>query len=246
MAIQRCQARSERAFELEERAKDRGGLRRPHQRLVSACCLLPTSMADLFRGFHRVAAVEKPLRDELMSIERLEQRAKSLAAMLTVTPTQRRVKPRLSPFERERSGPARCLQHARRRRPSRAAHYSAGGVAAGSFPSRHRRDSRGSAQPSSRLLSRAAAPSPAAVGRPHPDLCDGPRAHSPQRQPIGSLAARQVHEQLSVGRPLEHRRAVGLAEHLEAGAHRKSASSGRRDPRRTRLAARGRRHGGAV
>ena len=50
-------------------------------------------MANPFRGFHRVAAVEKPLRDELMSIERLEQRAKSLAAMLTVTPTQRRVKP---------------------------------------------------------------------------------------------------------------------------------------------------------
>ncbi len=38
----------------------------------------------------RVPAPEKPLRDELLSIERLEERAKSLAARLTVDPTPRR------------------------------------------------------------------------------------------------------------------------------------------------------------
>ena len=38
----------------------------------------------------RVRAPEKPLRDELLSIERLEERAKALAARLTVDPTPRR------------------------------------------------------------------------------------------------------------------------------------------------------------
>ncbi len=38
----------------------------------------------------RVRSAEKPLRDELLSIERLEERAKALAARLTVDPTPRR------------------------------------------------------------------------------------------------------------------------------------------------------------
>jgi len=37
----------------------------------------------------RVRAPEKPLRDELLSIERLEERAKALAARLTVDPAPR-------------------------------------------------------------------------------------------------------------------------------------------------------------
>lgn len=56
-------------------------------------------MANLFRRFHRAAAPEKPLRDELLSVERLEERARSLAARFTVAPTSRRAKrpfPRLS------------------------------------------------------------------------------------------------------------------------------------------------------
>ena len=41
-------------------------------------------------GRRRVRTREKPLRDELLSIERLEERAKALAARLTVDPTPRR------------------------------------------------------------------------------------------------------------------------------------------------------------
>jgi cyclic beta-1,2-glucan synthetase len=47
---------------------------------------------------------DKPLRDELLSIERLEERAKALAARLTVDPTPRRrardLYPRLTDNER--------------------------------------------------------------------------------------------------------------------------------------------------
>jgi cyclic beta-1,2-glucan synthetase len=44
----------------------------------------------MMRWGRRVRAPEKPLRDELLSIERLEERAKALAARLTVDPTPRR------------------------------------------------------------------------------------------------------------------------------------------------------------
>jgi len=44
----------------------------------------------VFRPLRRVRTPEKPLRDELLSIERLEERAKALAARLTVDPTPRR------------------------------------------------------------------------------------------------------------------------------------------------------------
>ncbi|MEP7308093.1 MAG: glucoamylase family protein [Acidobacteriota bacterium] len=54
-------------------------------------------MDNPFRRFRRQSSPEKPLRDELLSIERLEQRAKSLAATLTVAPARRRRMRRLSP-----------------------------------------------------------------------------------------------------------------------------------------------------
>ena len=41
-------------------------------------------------GLRSIARPEKPLRDELLSIERLEERAKALAARLTLDPTPRR------------------------------------------------------------------------------------------------------------------------------------------------------------
>ncbi|HYN05586.1 MAG TPA: glucoamylase family protein, partial [Vicinamibacteria bacterium] len=44
----------------------------------------------MMRWRRRARAPEKPLRDELLSIERLEERAKALAARLTVDPTPRR------------------------------------------------------------------------------------------------------------------------------------------------------------
>ncbi len=46
---------------------------------------------DVFLGGRRVSPPERPLRDELLSIERLEERAKSLAARFTVGPSVRRV-----------------------------------------------------------------------------------------------------------------------------------------------------------
>src|ERR1700730_16357108 len=51
-----------------------------------------TTVENPFRSFRRASAPEKPLRDELLSIERLEERAKSLAARFTVAPASRRAR----------------------------------------------------------------------------------------------------------------------------------------------------------
>src|SRR5579864_2149215 len=56
-------------------------------------------MENPFLSFRRPSAPEKPLRDEVLSIERLEERARSLAARFTVAPTSwraRRLFPRLA------------------------------------------------------------------------------------------------------------------------------------------------------
>jgi cyclic beta-1,2-glucan synthetase len=56
-------------------------------------------LEHLLRHFGRAPDPERPLRDELLSIERLEERAKSLAARFTIAPPSGRVKrlfPRLS------------------------------------------------------------------------------------------------------------------------------------------------------
>src|ERR1700730_7174600 len=66
-----------------------------------APCTLPASavLQKLFRRFGRAPDPERRLRDELLSIERLEERARSLAARFTIAPASGRVKllvPRLS------------------------------------------------------------------------------------------------------------------------------------------------------
>src|SRR5580704_14816486 len=56
-------------------------------------------MENPFLSFRRPSPPEKPLRDELLSIERLEERAKSLAARFTVAPVSRQARrlfPRLA------------------------------------------------------------------------------------------------------------------------------------------------------
>ncbi|ABS28204.1 GH36-type glycosyl hydrolase domain-containing protein [Anaeromyxobacter sp. Fw109-5] len=61
----------------------------------------------------RDGAAEKPLRDELLSIERLEERARALAARFTVDPSSRRVArsvfPRFDDNARVLRGAYRCL-----------------------------------------------------------------------------------------------------------------------------------------
>ena len=60
-------------------------------------------------------------------------------------------------------------------------------------------------------------------------LRDGRRAHPPQRQPARPPAAGRVPEQLPARRAADDRRALGVAEHAEAGAHREPAPAGRGD-----------------
>jgi hypothetical protein len=65
-------------------------------------------MNDVFTWLHRASApaAEKPFRDELLSIERLEERALALAASFTVDPSpRRRARNRASTTTRACCGP---------------------------------------------------------------------------------------------------------------------------------------------
>ena len=189
---------------------------------------------------------EKPLRDELLSIERLEERARALAARFTLDPNPRRASRNVLPrFEDN----ARVLREAyvtladdvhrgRVRHPR-------GGVAPRQLPPRGLRDPRRPPQPPARLLPRAAQARPARAGGPRPRLRPGRRAHPPQRQPPGPPAARALHEQLPDRGPADDRRAVGLAEHAQAGPHREPAAARGGDARGPRGASGGRRLRGA-
>ena len=68
------------------------------------------------------------------------------------------------------------------------------------------------------------------------DLRDGRRAGPPQRQPARSPAARAVPQQLPARRAADDRRALGVAEHAEAGADREPAAAGRGDCSQARAA----------
>ena len=200
------------------------------------------AMGALFRRFRRAVAPEPPLRDELLSIERLEERAKSLAARFTVAPLRQRVEPRV-PATRATTH-ACCAPRTPRWPTTSIAGQLVTPAAEWLLDHFHLVDGRDPRHPpesAARVLPRAAAPAAAPVGRAHADLRDGPRAHPAQRQPARSLAARPVHEQLPVGRAADDRRAVGVAEHPEARADRKPPPAGRRNDRGAGVAGRGRR-----
>ena len=176
----------------------------------------------------RAASVEKPLRDELLSIERLEERALALAASLTVDPDPRH-RPR-DTFPRFEDN-VRVLRAAYR--------TLADDVRTGQFVvpaadwlldnfhlvAAEIADIRRNLP---RTYSRTL---PALASREHAGTCahlrHRRRADPPQRQPPRSPAAGPVPQQLSARRAADHRRAVGVAEHAQAGADREPAPAGR-------------------
>ena len=184
---------------------------------------------------------EKPFRDELLSIERLEERALALAASFTVDPNPRRRARNIFPRFDDN---ARVLRDAYR--------TLADDVRTGQFVTAAAEwlldnfhlvtlgDPGHPPAPARHLLPAAADARLARAGRPHAHLRHGRRAGAPQRQPDRSAAARRVRQQLPARRAADDRRALGVAEHAEAGAHRKPQASGRGDAgsrARARLAA---------
>jgi hypothetical protein len=99
---------------------------------------------------------------------------------------------------------------------------------------RRLRDRAGSPQPAARLLPRAAQARVARSGRRRPRLRHRSRADEAQRQPPRSPAVRALPGQLPDRRPADDRRALGLAEHAEAGPHREPEAPRRGDDGRSR------------
>ncbi len=134
-----------------------------------------------------------------------------------------------SPLHRQRPRPASRLPHAGRRRAERPADHRRGGMAARQLPPGDVGDPRHPAASARLVLPPAARAVVARTSGPHADLCDGRGAGAPQRQPDRSPAACRLRQQLPAGRAADDRRAVGVAQHAEAGADRKSAAPRRRD-----------------
>ena len=140
----------------------------------------------LFGGARRdEAGAGKPLRDELLSIERLEERARALAATLHGGPepaqAARGASSRGSTTNARR--PRRRLSRARERRAPRRVHHAGGRVAARQLPPGRVRGARRPPEPAARLLPRAAQARAARAGRRRARLRHGRGADPPQRQP---------------------------------------------------------------
>ena len=142
----------------------------------------------------RLPAPEKPFRDELLSIERLEERALALAASFTVDPNPRRRARDIFPRFDDNVRVLRArLPHAGRRRPDRAVRHAGGRVAARQLPPGRVGDPRHPPATCPRAYYRAAADARLArARRPRAHLRDGRRADPPQRQPARSPAARSL------------------------------------------------------
>ncbi len=206
------------------------------------------ALKALFRrlGGRAPRPAEKPLRDELLSIERLEERARALAARFTLDPNPRRAgAERPAALRGQRPRPSRGLPHPGRRRAPGGVRHPRGGMAPRQLPSRGVRDPRRAPEPPAGLLSRAAQARFAGARGPRARLCPGRRDHPPQRQPPGPAAAGALHEQLPDRGSAHDRRAVGLAEHAEAGPHREPAAARGGDARGPRGRPGGRRLRGA-
>ena len=195
----------------------------------------------LFGGGRRQEA-EKPLRAELLSIERLEERARALAASFTLARNPRR---KARPFFARLEDNARVLREAYRVLADdvhRGEFVPAGrGMAARQLPPDRRRDPGCPARPSAGVLP-ASCPSwrsreMAGIARVYAMALELIR-HTDGR--LDRTPARALRGRLPDGGPPDDRRAVGLAQHAQARPHREPAAAGRRNPAGPRGAARGR------
>ena len=186
-------------------------------------------------GRRRARAPEKPLRDELLSIERLEERAKALAARLTVDPTPRRNARDVFPRFDDN---ARVLREAylsmaedvhRGEFVTSAAEWLLDNYHLVASEIRDVRQNlpRGYYRELPKLATR--------------ELAGDARVYAlaveldpPQRQPPRPAAAPPLPQQLPDGRAAHDRRAVGLAEHAQARPHREPAPPGGGGDRRAR------------
>ena len=190
---------------------------------------LESSFLGRARGAQGVP--ERPFRDELLSVERLDERARSLAARFTVDPSRRGARsvfPRFDDNVRVLRDAYRTLAddvHRRRVRHGRR------GVAPRQLPPGRLRDPGRPPEPPARLLPRAAQARRARAGRERPRLRARRGADPPQRQPPRPPPARALARRLPDGRPAHHRRALGVAEHAEARARREPPAARGRDAR---------------
>ena len=190
----------------------------------------------------RARPPEKPLRDELLSIERLEERAQSARRAAHHRPrlAGRRAE-RLPALRRERGRPAPGVPDPGRGRAPGRVRHGGRGVAARQLPPGRGRDPRRPAEPAARLLPRAAEARRPRAGGPRARLRDGGRADPAQRR---RLDLHQLPLPDHATRPSRRSRSASCwawPSMLKLGPRREPAAAGRRGDRRPAAARRTRR-----
>ena len=195
-------------------------------------------LLDRFRRDRTAAKIEPPLRDDILGADRLEDRALALAARFTIDP-RARARSILPRFHDNTRVAGAGLPDPGADRARRAVRHRGLRMAARQLPPRHVGDRGQSA-------ATCPAPTTGSCRHWHRASTSGGRAiyamavelvrHSDSR--IDQPAARSVSQQLPARRAADDRRAVGVAEHAEARAHREPPAPGRRDAASPRSARR--------
>ena len=175
-------------------------------------------------------SVTEPIRAELLSVERLEQLAETIAQhRVSRPPAPRRRAAGPRPGQRPRSAP--LLPDAGRRHQRRAHADTRGRVAGGQLPHRRRGAQRDSHRSAARLLPPAPYPGRRAASRGAPRAGAGLDVRRPHRQPLRPVDTAALHPGLSAVRALADQRALGGADRASPDAARKPPPARRGDRR---------------
>ena len=192
------------------------------------------------RWRRRTLSPEKPFRDELLSIERLEERALALAASFTIDPEPAPPRAATS-FRASTTTPASCATRTARWPTTSGRGQFVTAAAEWLLDNFHLVDVRDPGHPPASARAPTTAQLPTLASREQAGhtriyaMAVELVRHSDSRIDRQQLA--RVHQQLPARRAADDRRALGVAQHAEAGADRKPAAPGRRDA--GRRAARG-------
>ena len=167
----------------------------------------------------------EPIREELFSVERLEEHARSLAVAQPVTAEADQGPSAGRPARRQRSGAARCLSHHRQGDRRGPRDHAGGGMADRQLSSRREADPRDPLRSAARLLPAAAQAGRRAVRRISARVRRGLGLRRPHRQPLRSRDAVPLRARLPGGPAADDRRALGGRDHAADRAGRESAGA---------------------
>ena len=182
---------------------------------------------------------DEPVREELFSVERLEEHARSLAAAQPVTPKPTKGHPLAGRLADNGAVLLRRLSRDRQRDRRAPRHHAGSGMAGRQLLSRRTADPRNPLRPAAGLLSATAKAGRRAVRRLSARVRPRLGLRRPHRQPLRPGDAVPLRARLSGRAAADDRRTLGGRDHAADRADRKPAPARRADRAQPRGAAGG-------